>query len=188
MKHSLLVLTIAVTATLAGCRVYGGRGTEDATYAQMQRTVTVFQEELERARAELGALQQANVTDAYGQAVVRQYEAIVKNHEALVETQTELVESLSEESGYRDLSRAFGAMNVQQIAIRSQYQRLLQGVHTALADSSLGLAEDRPFHLVPPFYNRITAKTRDVSTNEVLSLLRGESAPKAPADTLGSEM
>jgi hypothetical protein len=168
------MLTLVV---VSGCRTYGGRGSEAATYEQMQRAAAIFQEDLARAQGELSSIQQAGVADSLAAAIGHEYEVIVGHHQEALETQRGLVESLSEDSDYKDLNRAFGAINAQQQAIRSQYERLLEGVHRAYTDTMGASSGERPYSLIPPYYNRLADNSSEVSFNDVLEVIRSGRAP-----------
>ncbi|MEX0746628.1 MAG: hypothetical protein WD275_01425 [Rhodothermales bacterium] len=180
----LMLASLAVT----GCRTYGGYGTERATYQQMERAAGFFDEELGRARADLHAARAAAGANPHAAELASKFEAIVEEHARIVEEQKELLAGLSEESGYRELSRASGAIDTQQQAIRDQYERLLQSGYLALAGTTTGNL-DRPYSSIPPFYNRIASARQTLTLKQVLALVVDNGVPSsgmAEPDTLMS--
>jgi len=187
MHHS--VYTLAAAAMLAalavsGCRTYGGYGSESANYEQMQRAVGILEEELGRARADLSAAQAAAASNPEAEVLATNFGEIVDVHARIVDEQKELLDGLSEDSDYRELSRAFGAINSQKQAIQERYDRFLRGAYVAFADTAEADV-GRPYSSVPPFYNRVAAAQKTLTLKQLLAFVLGGSAPLlAPTDSV----
>jgi outer membrane murein-binding lipoprotein Lpp len=178
MHHRVYIAVAVMLAALAvsGCRTYGGHGSESANYEQMQRAVGILEEDLERARADLRAAQAAASSSPRAEVLATNFGEIVEEHARIVNEQKELLEGLSEDSDYRDLSRAFGAINTQRQAIQERYGRFLQGAYVAFADTA-GWDVDRPYSSIPPYYKQIAATGQTHTLKQVLALVLEGSSP-----------
>ena len=180
--YTLAATVIFAALAVSGCRTYGGYGSENATYEQMQRAVGTLEEELGRARADLSAAEAAAASNSQAGSLAASFGEIVEEHARIVDEQKELLAGLSEDSGYRDLRRAFGAINTQQQAVSERYGRFLRGAYAALADTA-DSDVDRPYSSIPPYYNRLATARQTITLKQVLALVSGE--PRTmPADSV----
>lgn len=183
-----LALPVILFAALlmSGCRSYGGYGAEEATYRQMQVAHQIFEEELVRAKADLRKLEAAASDNPILSVPAAQYAEMVQGHETVLDDQENMISGLSDGSGYRDLHRAFAAMVSQQRTIRNQYERLLSNVQRFAASADTTVQTERPYSFIPPYFERVAGRQRELSVNGVLATLRsGASAefPDMTADT-----
>lgn len=161
---------LAAAALLGACRTYGGYGSEEATYEQIQRVVERFGKDLSRARGDLEALERASAQGPVLEALAGHFARLVAAHEAVLETHRRTASELSPSSTYRSLSRSYGAMVTQQRLMRRQYQDLLRHVYEGHApDTVVTAAERRPYALVPPYYVRSANADRELTVNQVVS-------------------
>lgn len=170
----LMLFVVLLLAT--GCRTYGGYGAEDLTYTQMEQAHQVFEEELARARANLNVLESASAESPYLSVLAAQYAQLVRGHEAILESHADVLDRVSPGDDYRELHRAFGAVIAEQATVRRQYDDLLNDFHRAFSPPDTTDRVERPYALIPPFYERIRAR-RDLSVSEVLAQVRSAGAP-----------
>jgi hypothetical protein len=178
---------LMVVVLAGGCRTYGGYGTEAETLEQIRLANASFQEQLARAQADLAVLQramaQAPALRPYGAA----YQAVLTAHEALLQEHREFLEEAEENAGdYRVLKRTYGAIISEQQIIRDQYAELLGAVGSAargLRDAG-DASFERPYYVVPPYYDRVTSTGLGLPTMEtVLRAASGADASVAPDTT-----
>ena len=154
---------------VSGCRSYGGYGSEEAMYRQIERLVQRFAQDLENARADLVALENAAAQNSELALLAEQYAALVQGQEAILDEQRGLLADLSPGATYRSLHRAHGAIMAEQRTVRLQRQGLLRGfLETVDADTTAADRLDRPYALIPPYYNRIRSAQQAVSLRDVM--------------------
>jgi len=199
-----LLAVIVLFATLSGCRSYGGQGSEEAIYQEIQRGHQTFEAKLDRRRAELRTLQQAASGNERLADLAEQYALMVQGHEALLADQGEEIASLSSDSDYRDLNRFFGAMIAMHRTVQLQYDRLLDHSHrTFLSADTVSSADTvrsadsvspvkRPYALIPPYFDRVREGQRELTLNDVIAAAgaqspgEDDSQPAAPDTTAGA--
>lgn len=134
---SARLLSVFALLLLVGCRTYGGYGTEEKTYANIQDAVQRFSEDLDRAKTDLQALQSAADTNEALQPYAERFASEVSRHEATLERHREVLDGLSPSSSYRDLHRQYGAMTTDQRMIRTFYERTIYNVFATVHDEPL---------------------------------------------------
>ncbi len=170
---------LSVLFLLAGCVAYGGSGSEEATYQRIERVLERFDEDLSRARGELGALEAASSEGPVLAALAAHYAALVEGHEAVLDDHRQLAAGLSPASSYRTLRHVYGALIAEQAHTRAQYEGLLQYVHHGhSADSTVSVDRGRPYALIPPYYARAANAGRELTVNQVISRVRSAGAPR----------
>lgn len=133
--RSLLFFAVAGLVVLSGCRTYGGYDAGPKTFEAMQRTVRSFEDELDRAEADLQKLEKAAPKADTLQVLGHRFRELVEEHESLLDTQHRRVERLSPDATYRTLHQAYGATITEQRLIRQRYQRLITEVRTVVQGS-----------------------------------------------------
>lgn len=179
---------VVIGVLIAGCRSYGGYGTEEATYQQILEAHQVFEEELSRKQADLRGLEQAAAGAEGLGTVAGQYAQLVRGHEAILAEHTDMIAELSEDSEYRKLHRVFGAIVSQQNTIRSQYRGLIASIsqmQSPQVDSTMQV--QRPYSLIPPYYRRVGEKQKDFTMNEVLAQARTGARSVSRYEALGPD-
>lgn len=161
----------------SGCRSYGGYESEEVIYQQTERMVQRFAEDLDRARGDVVALEQAASDDPRLAVLAERLALLVAGQEAILDEQQSLLADLSPGSTYRSLHRAHGAIMAAQRTIRAQRAGLLRDFSEGLAGDTLGQADsERPYALIPPYYDRIVAGQDDVTVSDVVRRARGDGA------------
>lgn len=160
MKHSLIKVLglVLLVGSMAGCRTYGGYGSEEALYRQMQRASAEFSQELEQMRLERPALEQQLGARPDGPRLTDHLNATMSLHEELIERHSNMIEELGEGSSHRTLRRAYGAMITDHELVRGSYRRARQ---TATRGDSADTTDvmRMPYQVVPTFYHRASAVT-----------------------------
>jgi outer membrane murein-binding lipoprotein Lpp len=134
--HSLLFVGLSALVLLAGCRTYGGRGTEAQTYEEMGAAVAELESDLESAQSDLQQLRAAAEQDSSLLSLVERYQDLVQIHESMISAQRERVDTLSADASYRTLHRTYGAMITDQTLLRTQYTRTVRQVYAAVRDTT----------------------------------------------------
>ena len=176
---------------VSGCRSYGGKGSESATFEELQRVHGLFEGMLLRRQADLRALEAATSEDERLATLAEQYDELVQRHEALVDEQRETVTELSAESDYRDLHRAFGSMVATQKAVQMGYDGVLEHAYRSFLSSDTTTYSDRPYALIPPYYNQVRESQRTWTLNDVFTATRSgglleDGSPLPDIDTTSS--
>jgi hypothetical protein len=166
--------TLLAVLWLAGCRTYGGYGSEDQLAAQIQQSHTQFTQMLDQARNDFIVLQQQAAANPALAPQVAAFEATLQAHEALVRDH-EVGRHPAAGASYRDLSNAFGAMLSEHQQIADRYQAVLQ---QARGGQAVAVDQSR-YQVVPPYYVRVL---------QAQSAATGSAAPPpdttaAPVDT-----
>lgn len=151
-----IFVTVVLVGVLTGCRTYGGYGSEEALYRQLQRASEEFSQDLERMKQGRGQLEQRAAATADGERVAGNLSSILELHEALDIRHREVVERLSPSSSHRTLSRAYGAMISDQEMVRGMYRRV-QNVLAGRAAADSLRRTDVPYSVLPAFYRRAGA-------------------------------
>lgn len=162
----IFITVLVIGGLTSGCRTYGGYNSESATYEQMQQAHRVFEEELNRARADLAKLQAAAGEQPDLSRTATRYAKVVEGHEVVLAEHADLIAGLSADSDYRDLKRAFGGIVAQQRTIRIQYEGVLNNAFASQDTTSIA---ERPYALIPPYYERIRQDERALTVNELLA-------------------
>jgi monoamine oxidase len=179
-RTAFIAITLALL-TLTGCRTYGGYGTEQETYNQMQQANRQYAADLERARADLKALEEAaRVRDTLATMVDR-YRQAVQTHEARLEQHRSLADRLSESSSYRTLHRVYGSVIKEQQMTRSTYQRMHQRVRKTVGGPSTAAVQqpnepESGYFVAPLHYRRIEGENNLITMREAL---RGVGTPSS---------
>ncbi len=134
--HFLVLVGLSALVLLAGCRTYGGRGTEAQTYEEMEAAVNELETDLESAQSDLQQLRAAVEQDSSLVPLADRYNDLVRLHESLISAQRQRVDTLSAEASYRTLHRAYGAMITDQKLLRKQYTRTVRQVYAVVRDTS----------------------------------------------------
>lgn len=131
-RRSVLVFALLGMLILGGCRSYGGYDTKPNTYEAMQKAVQSFENELNRAKADLRTLEEAATQADALQSLATQFQAHIDEHSTLLEMQHDRVQRLSPDAAYRTLSRAYGATVTEQRMMQKKYQRVIRSVAAAV--------------------------------------------------------
>lgn len=134
--HSFLFVGLSALVLLAGCRTYGGRGTEAQTYEEMGAAVEELEADFGAAQSNLEQLRAAAEQDSSLLSLAERYQDLVQLHESMIAAQRDRVDTLSADAAYRTLHRAYGAMITDQKLLRTQYTRTVRQVYAAVRDTT----------------------------------------------------
>lgn len=137
LRRLAVALSLVGLVLFTGCRTYGGYGSEEATYSQMQAANAQFADQLERARADLEALQSAADTNAALQPLAERMDNMVDTHEDLLAEHEDLVASMTADDGYRALHKAYGTLVTESRLMRKQYDRVVRNVQATVRGTDL---------------------------------------------------
>ncbi len=159
MQRGLAPILILFFLTLTGCKTWGGYGNQELIVRQMAIANETFEADLRQAER---LLVSRGATDAAPSERVRGLEALVAVHETMLDHHMELARrAADEQEHYRFLKRAFGAIVIEQKAVRDRYQNLFSG-YKPLVDSSYAIAGDvlpqTRYVVVPPYYQRVMSR------------------------------
>lgn len=135
LRRLAVVLSLFGFLLLTGCRTYGGYGSEDATYTQMQAANEQFSDQLKRATSDLEALRAAADTMPALQPLAERMADMVNTHEDLLAQHEDIVASMSADDSYRALHSAYGTLVTEARLMRKQYDRVVRNVHAAVHDT-----------------------------------------------------
>ena len=144
---------------LGGCRTYGGYGTEEATYAEIQKANVQFADALNRAQSEYRALETLARTNPALRPSAEHYAQLIAFHEALLLEHVAWAEQVDVDD-YRDVSRVLGAIVAEEQRLAERYGTIIGGAEQLLtADSTMlvpGVGEpDGRYYVVPPYFVRV---------------------------------
>ncbi len=158
---ALLVLLIV----FSGCRMYGGHGSEEAMYAQIQEALERYEDRADRLQGDYDALNRATsrrpmlVPEAVALA------ALQTAQQSTLAFHRETAASVGEGSSYRTLSRALGAMITQQQIIEDQYDRIAARI---LDRTDLDRGPEALYSTVPARMARIEGDLQQISIRDAL--------------------
>lgn len=167
-----LFSAVLLLLLLAGCRTYGGHGSEEATMAELLDATELFADELARARADYTLLQEAAATALPLREVAAQYATVLELHETVIAYNRATLAELEDGGSYRRLNRALGAMTAEHEKVRDMYLTLWQDVYSTRAGvEAVRLASpDSRYMIAPPFYERILIAN---NRSRIMQSLRG---------------
>ena len=169
---------------LTGCRTYGGYDSEEALYAQIEKTNQQFADELNRARSEFSLIQNAASSNRMFAPFVDQYEAILEDHAEKVEAHAGILAGLEVKTGfigqlgqsYRMLNRGLGSILTDQAQVRDAYVHLLNNINREAkgeAFTPVSIPEPGRYQAVPPFYEAIRYALESVSPEQAVQPAAG---------------
>lgn len=172
----LIVRRLAVACSLlgvlffTGCRTYGGHGSEEATYRQMQEANRQFADQLERAQADLKTLRQAADANEALQPLAERFAGMIHTHEELLAHHEEIVSSMSAEDSYRALHSAYGTLVTEARLMRKQYNRVVNNVQATVRGTALypDKLPDKSFYYVEPVGQERMANAEQLTMEEAL--------------------
>lgn len=186
-----VIFIVTVALAPLSCRTYGGYGSEAAALQQIEAAHQAFARDLARAQIDLRALGEAGQeTDRFSPLAARMEQAVAW-HESMVVEHESLLEAARQKPGaYRFLSRTLRGMLAEQEIVHARYREIAQSI----ASQSNGRTEPGSpltgarYHVVPPYYERLTNAQSRRSAGAVSWALQGvdRSAPVSP-DTLGHD-
>lgn len=155
---------------LTGCRTYGGYGSEEATYRQMQQANRQFANDLERARADLEALEDAAAQNDALTSYAERFQALVQRHEQTLEEHRATVEGMSASDDYRSLHRSYGTIITEARILRKQYNRVVERVRQTVRGESGPTVErvDRSAYFVEPVEYKAERNAQRLTMDEAL--------------------
>jgi hypothetical protein len=137
LRRLAVVIPLLGFLLLTGCRTYGGYGSEEATYTQMQEANRRFSNQLERAKTDLETLRQAADTNEALQPLAQRFADMVHTHEELLGEHEEMVASMSADDSYRALHSAYGTLITEARLMRKQYNRVVNNVQATVRGTEL---------------------------------------------------
>ena len=164
---------------LSGCRTYGDYGSEKATFDQIVESNAVFTAELEKARGELMAIEQAAGQHDELVPYVEHYKGLLEMHEKMLEQHKEMEGTLTVQTGligrltpaYRNLNRALGNIAAEQAAMRDHYYTLVSELSGSEEEEMLTWSPQvgkSRYQAVPPFYRQIQKELERKTLSAVL--------------------
>ena len=168
MRISVPALFIVTLVLLSGCRTYGGYGSEEASFAQLQTAVARYEAQAERMAGDRQALSDASATDpTLAPFAVRMADLVDAQSKSIAKARATLAE-VSDGSSYRVLHRALGSVVSQQQIVDDAYGRLLIDIQ---GDRMTSLQREAParYQVVPVYYARIEASLEQVSLRDAIS-------------------
>ena len=173
ITRTLFLLPLAVLLVLTGCRTYGDSGYEAGPkmYQQMQQAVRQSENDLNRAKANLQALQQAVDTNTALQPMLERFRENVQRHKRIVADHRRMVDNLSASSDYRTLHRSYGAIATDERVIRKVYDRTVRRIDATVRGVGLPEGEqstESTYYTEPVELRRETNTARRLTMEEAL--------------------
>lgn len=165
------VVLLALLFATTGCRTYGGHGSEEGTIAQIQQANADFEARLDRARSDLDLLQQSVQNNPALEALVPVYQQVVAMHEDKLALHQSYAGDLNQDSGYREISRKYGAILSEQRLVSIRYQEMHERVQQALRGETPSMersALQSSYQAVPLFYRRAENQASGLTMRDAL--------------------
>ncbi|NNE68887.1 MAG: hypothetical protein HKN29_00835 [Rhodothermales bacterium] len=161
-----LLLSLGVLVLLSGCRMYGGHGSEAATYAQIQEALERYEDRADRLQGDHDAVMAAAAGNAALASAAEATAALVNAQAETLEFHRATVASVSDGSSYRKLNRALGAMVTEQQRIEDQYRRIVAQVQNR---PDLNREPESRYTLVPSGLAAVEAGLQGISLRDALA-------------------
>lgn len=181
--HILILAGLSALVLLAGCRTYGGRGTEAQTYEEMGAAVEELEADFGPRESDLQQLRAASEQDASLAPLVERYADLLQLHESMIAAQRQRVDTLSADVSYRTLHRSYGAMITDQKLLRTQYTRTVRQVYAAARDTTAPGPEVRSpstYTITPVDYPE--TRDREITMSEALAPVTGTPGLQPPEE------
>lgn len=153
----LLTLFLLI-AVVAGCRTYGGYGTEEELQEQIGDAVDEFEQDLARSEADLSVLQRAADDQSDLSSMVDRFESNLEMHRELQASHRSIAQNLEGSSSYRNLHRGYGTITTEQRMMRNTYNRTVRHIQSATTGQPVD-AEPLPnksfYYVEPVHYSRL---------------------------------
>lgn len=143
---------------LAGCRTYGGYGSEEATYVQIEKAVDWATQERARLSNDEMALREASERLPFLEDFAPRLELLSARLTADMDAWSKLAGGIDASAPYRDLNQALGAMIAERQRYEDQYRRLADDVAAVLDGSRVGPPPEARYQVAPAFYSRIASR------------------------------
>jgi hypothetical protein len=156
---------LALLIVFSGCRMYGGHGSEEATYAQIQDALERYEARADRLQSDYDALNRATAMRPALAPEVVVLAALQSAQASTLVFHREAAASVDAGSSYRSLSRALGAMITQQQIIEDQYGRIAARI---LDRSDLDRDSEARYAAVPAKLARIEGDLQQISIRDAL--------------------
>lgn len=160
------LLSFVVLFLVSGCRMYGGHGSAEATYAQIGEALERYEDRAERLQGEHQAVLTAAAANPDLASAAEATGALVMAQAETLEFHRATAGSVSDGSSYRVLNRALGAMVTEQQRIDDQYARIVAHV---LNRGDLDLEPENRYALVPSGFAAMEADLQAISLREALA-------------------
>lgn len=162
-----MVLLAGVLA--AGCRTYGGYGTEEETVEQILAANELFEQDLEEARVGLLTFEEWSARSPALATQAERLRALLYTHEAILAEHQDWAADVAADPGdYRSLNRVLGAILAEQEMIWQRYVELFSetestyyasfgvpGAHDTTLVVPGDVVPEGRYIITPPFYERI---------------------------------
>ena len=158
-------LLFAALLMLTGCRTYGGYGSEDAIYQEIQETAERYADRAERLAGDYQALTDAAADDAELAAYSLVLATLIERQEDALAFHLQTASSVEDGDSYRKLSRALGAMITEQQMIEDLYASLVADI---IGDPGLSRRDPSRYSLVPAGLARVEADLLDLSIRDAV--------------------
>ena len=156
---------LALLIVFSGCRMYGGHGSEEATYAQIQEALARYEARADRLQGDYDALSRAAAMRPMLVQEVEVLAALQTAQQSTLAHHRETAASVNAGSSYRSLKRALGAMITQQQIIEDQYDRIAARI---LDRSDLDSQPEALYSTVPAKLARIEGDLQQISIRDAL--------------------
>ncbi|MBO6576122.1 MAG: hypothetical protein JJ896_09260 [Rhodothermales bacterium] len=165
MRLRITASLFALTVLLSGCRMYGGYGSEEAAYAQIQEALERYEARADRLQSDLTALTAAAADEARLASAVVKLTAVVSAQEAALVFHRAKAAEVSENSSYREVSRALGAMLSEQQVVQDQYAQVVADI---VNNPGLDRQDPSRYSIVPAALAAVEASLLDISVLDAL--------------------
>ncbi|MFW5955202.1 MAG: hypothetical protein ACOCSK_00490 [Rhodothermales bacterium] len=156
MQRSVFLVILGVLL-FTGCRSYGGFDSRDELYTQLQRASAEFERELLEAQRLSDELAERALAHPEYERISQDLGTIIALHEAMLAENRSTIEELSENSPYRSLARAYGAVISDQDVLRRMLQQTTEVIDGAAELDVTPRPIVSPYSVVPVFYHRAAA-------------------------------
>ena len=165
MRLNTALLLAAALMLVTGCRTYGGYGSEEATYNEIQEAAQRYADRVERLAGDYQALTEASAQDAELAAYALRMADIIEHAEATLAFHLHRAETLEEGDSYRELSRALGAMISEQQILEDRYADLVGDI---VGQPELGRKDPSRYSVVSSRLARAEADLLDISIRDAV--------------------
>lgn len=181
----LFLFSVLAVLLCSGCRTYGGYGSEEVLYNEIQRLAGQLEKEVEDVRSDLALLEGASTDSPFLGLVANQLARILEINEAFLAEHEEALARLSPGSSHRSLYRTYGAMVSSRQILQNQIRRLLETAYGAYGmGTARALDLGRPYANVPPYYVKVSDSRQEFSVQGLIRAARSGRTPSPEAYAL----
>jgi hypothetical protein len=164
LRTASTVLTLLVL--LSGCRMYGGYGSEEAAYTEVQTSLERYEARVGRLSGDYSALTSAAATRPALAPLAPRMARLIERQMAVLEGHRATAASVTEASSHQQLRHALGSMISEQQVVEDEYGRLVADI---LGDASTSRDAASRYSLVPAHFARLESRLESVSIRDAVS-------------------